>query len=97
MDNGFSLETLHGFASDKIYEFLSSTSMDSDLLASSLDDPSTSHASIDVLDAHIDALLLACSQQFEQMIEPETKHQRLDCSLKTARKKRIFAVPKTEE
>ena len=67
--------------------------MDSDPAASNLDDPSNSHASIDVLDAHIDALLMASSQQFEEAIEPETKRKRLDFSLKTARKKkRIFLL-----
>ena len=86
------METLRGFVSDEIYEFLSSTTMDSDPLASNLDDPSNSHASIDVLDAHIDALLLASSQQFEEAIEPETKRQRLDFSLKIARKKNSFLL-----
>lgn len=42
-------------------------------------------------------LLLACSQQFEEAIEPEIKCQKLDTGLKTATKKRIFAVPKTKK
>ena len=66
MDDSFDLETLCGFVSDEIFAFLSSTNnMDSDP-TSNVYDPSTSHASIDLLDAHLDALILACSQQFEE-------------------------------
>ena len=95
MDYGFDLETLCGFVSDEIFAFLSSTDNMDDGLTSNVDDPSTCHASMD--DVHIDALLLACSQQFEEAIEPETKHQKFDTNLKTATKKRIFGVPKTEK
>ena len=100
MDDSFNLdlETLRSFVSDEIFDFLSSTNMDSDPPTCSLDDPTTSHASIDLLDAHVDALLLAGSQRFEESLEPETKRQRLDVSSKTATKKRrIFAAPKTEK
>ncbi len=64
---------------------------------SNLDDPSSSHASIDLLDAHINTLLQTSSQQFEEILEPDTKRRRLDTSLQTATKKCIFAVPKTKE
>ena len=60
-----------GFVSDEIFAFLSSTNNMDNGLTSNVDDPSTGHASIDFLDAHIDALLLTCSQQFEEAIEPE--------------------------
>ena len=96
MDDDIELEGLRGFVSDEIFQFLTSTDMDSDP-TSNLDDPSTSHASIDLLDAHVDALLRASSQQFEETLEPDTKRPRLDTSLQTATKKRIFAVPKTKE
>ena len=97
MDDDIKLEKLYGFVSHEIFQFLTSTdNMDSEL-TSDTDGPSTSHASIDLLDAHIDALLWASSQLFEEMLEPDTKHQRLDTSLQTATKKRIFTVPKTKE
>ena len=56
--------------------------MDSDPPTCNLDDPTTSHASIsnDLLDAHVDAWLLASRQWFEESLEPETKHLRLDIS-----------------
>ena len=90
------IEGLCGFVSDEIVQFLTSTNMDSDP-TSNLDDPSTSHTSIDLVDAHVDALLRAFSQQFEETLEPDTKRQRLDTSLQMATKKLIFAVPKTKE
>ena len=74
MDDDIELEGLCGFVSDEIFQFLTFTNMDSDL-TSNLDDPSTSHASIDLLDAHVDALLQASSQQFEETLEPNTKRQ----------------------
>ena len=93
MDDDIELEGLRRFVSDKIFQFLTSTSMDSDP-TSNLDDPSTSHASIDLLDAQVDALLRASSQQFEETLEPNTKCQRLDTSLQTATKKWISLYPR---
>ena len=84
MDYGFDLETLRGFVSDMIFAFLSSTDNMDDGLTPNVDDPSTGHASTD--DVHMDALLLACSQQLEEAIEPETKRQKFDTYLKTASK-----------
>ena len=92
MDDSFDLETLRGFVSDEIFEFLSSTNMDSDPMTSTLDDPSTSH---DLLDAHIDALLQ--SQQFEVATESKTKRLKLDTGSKMPTKKRVFALPKTDK
>ena len=90
MDYSFDLETLRGFVSDEIFVFLSSINNVDNGPISNVDDPSTGHTSMD-------ALLLVCSQQFEEAIEPKTKRQKFDTSLKTATKKHIFGVPKTEK
>ena len=110
MDDSFDQEKLRSFVSSPIFDFLSSNDMNPE----SIDDPSPSspatltsptplnHAAAATSptspDALVDALLLACSQQYEgSPLEQETKRSKLDPSKKVSTKKRAFAVPKTEE
>ena len=103
MDDGFDfervLESIRGFVSPEIYNFCSGD-MNSDLITNvddptdNFDDPCTS-SSLNALDAHVDALLLARRQQFEELpTEPEPKRLKVDS---TKKGKRIFAKPKTEK
>ena len=103
----YSLETLRDFVSSSIFDFFSGD--DESTAIVDLDDHERKPyvdvsygrdpPPLDELDAHIDALLLECSKQFEeeQLEQHSSKHMKLDTSSKSSPCKRVFAAPKPYE
>ena len=101
------LENLRDFVSPAIFEFFASDATPATMNTDpTFDDHSLAGndqplfpPSLDDLDAHVDALLLACSTQYEEeeLQAQAPKRARVDLAQKPSSNKRVFGAQKTEQ